>query len=100
VEVQIRELQPGRLFSVQLGFPEGFELKPGQQGALTLKTSHPQFANLRIPIVPIPKPSVPIGGAAPAQPVRAKLLQPAKAIAPGKIVLPSSAPANPQAPGQ
>jgi len=58
-EVQIRELQPGRIFSVQVSLPAGFEVPQGKKCLLTLKTSHPRFQTLEVPIVQMPKPLTP-----------------------------------------
>jgi len=59
-EVTIKELQPGRIFTVTVWLPEGFELPPGQKALLTLKTSNPQFQKLEVPIVQMPKPITPV----------------------------------------
>ncbi len=55
-EAQIRELQPGRIFSVQVTLPPGFEIPVGKKAILTLKTSHPKYQTLEVPIVQMPKP--------------------------------------------
>lgn len=55
-EAQIRELQSGRIFSVQVSVPPGFEIPPGKKVVLTLKTSHPKYQTLEVPIVQMPKP--------------------------------------------
>ncbi len=55
-EAQIRELQPGRIFSIQVTLPPGFEIAPGRKAVLTLKTSHPKYQTLEVPIVQMPKP--------------------------------------------
>jgi len=55
-EVHIRELQPGRIFSVQVTLPAGFEIPRGQRALLTVKTSHPKFQTLQVPIIQMPKP--------------------------------------------
>ena len=59
VEVQIRELQPGRSFSAVLTFPPGFEATPGQQVQFSVKSSNPHFPLIKVPIVQIPKPTTP-----------------------------------------
>ncbi len=51
VDVEVKETQPGRLFAVTLSFPEGFQIPPGENEALTIKTSHPQYPALRVPII-------------------------------------------------
>lgn len=69
VNVQLNETIPGRAFSVTLSVPQGFEMPPGEPVALTLKSSNPQHALIRIPINQIPRPVAP----APAPP-RAQLV--------------------------
>ncbi len=53
-------LQPGRACQVTLDFPTGFEVKPGVSAALSVKTSHPQYPVVRVPILrgsqPVPPP--------------------------------------------
>ncbi len=51
VEVSIQETQPNRLFRVTLEFPAGFELKPDEKVEMLVKTNHPKFAEIRIPVV-------------------------------------------------
>ena len=53
VEASMKELQPGRVFNIVVRFPEGFEIPPGQRAELSLKTSHPQFPFLKVPIYQI-----------------------------------------------
>ncbi|HEY5911487.1 MAG TPA: DUF1573 domain-containing protein [Verrucomicrobiae bacterium] len=60
IDAQIKELQPGRIFSVQVTLPQGFEIPAGQKAMLTVKTSHPQFKVLQVPIVQMPKPVTPM----------------------------------------
>lgn len=48
--VQVRELQPGRMFSLTVTFPAGFEAKPGQDIEVQAKSSHPQFPFIRVPV--------------------------------------------------
>ncbi len=65
VEINIRETQPGRQYSVALTFPAGFEVKPGQQIVFTAKTSHPSMPEIKVPISQMPRP-ITIPPAAPA----------------------------------
>ena len=51
VEVKVNETQPGKVFSLTLMFPAGFELPPGKPGNLSLKTSHPRVPNINVPVV-------------------------------------------------
>lgn len=59
VDVQIQELQVGRVFNVLLGFPAGFEIQQGQRLELALKSSHPQHPVVKVPIFQAPKPAQP-----------------------------------------
>lgn len=53
-------LQPGRACQVTLDFSPGFEVKPGVSAELSVKTSHPQYPVVRVPILrgsqPVPPP--------------------------------------------
>ena len=59
VEVQVKEIQPGRLFNAVLTFPEGFEMPAGTAVALTMKSSQPRVPEIRVPIVQTPRPMMP-----------------------------------------
>jgi hypothetical protein len=61
VDVLLKELQPGRYFSVTLTFPAGFELAPGKSAELSLKSNHPQFPVIKVPILR-PPPAAPTAG--------------------------------------
>ena len=50
VQTTVQQIQAGRIFNVMLSFTNGFQLPPGQRAELTLKTSDPQFAQLKVPI--------------------------------------------------
>ena len=50
VDVQLKEVVPGRKFSATLTFPQGFEILQGQRAELSIKTSHPLMPLLRAPI--------------------------------------------------
>jgi hypothetical protein len=50
-ELQVREIQPGRHFILSANFPTGFEIQPGQRAEIRIKTNHPQFPLLTIPVV-------------------------------------------------
>ncbi len=73
VDVQVNESQPGRSFTATLTFPEGFQIAQGQQVELTIKSSHPQYPLLKVPVVHLQRPGatpvptiVPLPAAAPA----------------------------------
>jgi hypothetical protein len=55
VDVQIKEVQPGRIYNALLMFPEGFELPAGQQVALTMKSSQPRMPEIRVPVAQTPR---------------------------------------------
>lgn len=59
VELQLKEMQPGRVFSVQLVFPEGFQVPPGKQALFSVKTSNPQNPVLKVPILQTMHPVTP-----------------------------------------
>jgi hypothetical protein len=50
VEVQLKEMQPGKVFNAQLTFPEGFEIPQGQQVVFTAKSSNPKFPVVKVPV--------------------------------------------------
>jgi uncharacterized protein DUF1573 len=63
VDVQINEVQPGHSFSATLTFPEGFEMPLGLPVELTIKSSNPHFAVIKVPITQTqraPSPVVPV----------------------------------------
>ena len=50
-EVRLREVQPGRLFELNVSFPTGFQIHPGQEIEVRVKSNHPQFPYVRIPVL-------------------------------------------------
>ena len=50
IDVRVGEPQPGRAFVLIVGFPEGFQIKRGQKVELRVKTNHPQYPVLKLPI--------------------------------------------------
>jgi hypothetical protein len=60
VDVQIKELQPGHQFSAMLTFPEGFEMPAGQVVELTIKSSNPHFAVIKVPITQAQRTAAPV----------------------------------------
>src|SRR5204863_727038 len=54
VDVQIKETQPGRVFSALLTFPEGFEIPQGQQVTFTAKSSNTNFPVIKVPVNQMP----------------------------------------------
>jgi Protein of unknown function (DUF1573) len=72
VEVQLQELQAGHFFTLTLSFPAGFETAQGEKVELSVKSNHPQFPMIKVPVIQPPRPTpsvVPVGAAAvPASP--------------------------------
>jgi hypothetical protein len=50
-EVRLREVQPGRLFELTVSFPTGFRVHPGKEMEVRVKSNHPQFPYVRIPVL-------------------------------------------------
>ncbi len=55
VDVQIKELSPGKVFTALVTFPEGFQMPAGQPVALTMKSNNPQLPEIRVPVVQSPR---------------------------------------------
>lgn len=66
VDVQLKETEAGRAFAVTLNFPAGFEIAQGEKVELSVKSNHPQFPTIKVPIMQPPRPARPV--AAPAGP--------------------------------
>jgi hypothetical protein len=60
VNVEIHERQPGHSYEAVLTFPEGYKLPEYPQAEFTVKTSHPQFQVIKVPIIQLPKPVQPL----------------------------------------
>jgi hypothetical protein len=58
VDVQIRAVQPGRYFTLTASFPTGFELAMGEKLEVSVKSNHPQFPMIKVPVIPAPRPAV------------------------------------------
>ena len=50
-EVRLEETQPGRLFNLAVSFPAGFQIQPDQKVEVTLKSNHPKFPLIKVPVV-------------------------------------------------
>jgi len=50
-EVRVQEIQQGRLFSLAVNFPAGFQIKPDQKVEVTVKSSHPKFPLITVPVI-------------------------------------------------
>jgi hypothetical protein len=55
VEAQVSESQAGKLFTATVTFPQGFEVPQGTQAELTVKSTHPRFPLIKVPISQTPK---------------------------------------------
>jgi hypothetical protein len=49
-EVRLKETQPGRMFNLTVDFPAGFQVKPDQKFEVTLKSNHPKFSLIKVPV--------------------------------------------------
>ncbi len=75
VDVKVKEVLPGRQFTITLTFPAGFEIAPDRRLELSVKTSNPQSPLIKVPlrqipraVRPLPIPPPPPAGVAPAPP--------------------------------
>jgi len=59
VDVQLRETEPGRNFMLALNFPAGFEIAQGEKVELSVKSNHPQFPTIKVPIMQPARPAPP-----------------------------------------
>lgn len=59
VDVRVQELQAGHVFNVILGFPAGFEIPAGRKAELSVKSSHPLFPIIKVPIIQAPRAALP-----------------------------------------
>ena len=57
VEVQVKEIEPGRNFNVAMNFPAGFEVAQGERVELSVKSSHPLFPAIKVPVYQPPRPA-------------------------------------------
>lgn len=52
VDVQLREVQPGKVFDLVVSFPAGFNRPSGRSVEVRLKSNHPQMPVVTIPVAP------------------------------------------------
>jgi hypothetical protein len=76
VDVQLKEVQPGRLYNAVLTFPENFELRQDMGIALTLKSSQPRMPEIRVPVAQMARPVVAPPPTAPAKPAASGAVAP------------------------
>jgi len=104
VDVKVAQTQTGRLYSITMIFPAGFELQSGQKPELTFKSTHPKFPLIKVPITQMQRvaaaPGAPAGPAGQLQ--TASPLKPASPLPTTKPILaspPAGAPATRQGGG-
>lgn len=49
--VEVKELQPGKVFTLAVSFPAGLKLDAGRTGEISVKSSHPKFPVIKVPII-------------------------------------------------
>jgi hypothetical protein len=69
-EVTIKEVQPGKVFSVLTTFPVGTQIKSGEAVQVTVKTDHSKQPLLTVPVFQMQQPPAATHAAAPAAPVK------------------------------
>jgi hypothetical protein len=57
IDVQLKEIERGRVFTATCTFPAGFELGPGKPAEFSVKSSHPQFPVVTVPILQPSRPA-------------------------------------------
>ena len=56
VTVQMQEIEPGKSFRLNLGFPTNFQTHADHPIELSVKTSHPKYPLIKVPITQAPPP--------------------------------------------
>ena len=67
VDVELKEVQPGHLFSAVVTFPEGYNPPVGQPVEVTFKSNQRRMPEVKVPVVSFPRP-VAAATPTPAQP--------------------------------
>jgi hypothetical protein len=65
VDVKVSETSPGKMFTATLTFPEGFEAPANTPIAFSIKSSHPRYPVLKVPVIQMPRPVAPLPPTAP-----------------------------------
>jgi hypothetical protein len=55
VTTEMKAIRPGKQFRITLVFPKGFQLPSEHHGVVHFETSHPEFAEIDVPINLMPK---------------------------------------------
>jgi len=79
-EVHVQETQPGRFFNLSVDFPVGFEVKAGQQVEVSVKSNHPKFPLIKVPVFQPQRP--PTAAAVPGVSPATRLVPPTKPTPP------------------
>jgi len=70
VDVQVKELSPGKVFSVTVVFPKDFEITSEIPVELSMKSTHPKYPLIKAPVTQAPRlptaPATPASSSAPA----------------------------------
>jgi hypothetical protein len=67
-EVHVQEIQPGSVFGLSVDFPPGFQVPPDQKVELALKSNHPMFSRIQVPVIHAqPRPPTSAPGGPPSQ---------------------------------
>jgi hypothetical protein len=97
VDIQIKELQPNRMYDAQLTFPAGFQIAQGQRITFTAKSGLEQFPLIEVPINQQPSPPVPVPPKIPT-PTAPGVGAPTLPPRPGPVTYPGPLPAPPRPP--
>ncbi len=69
-EVRVKETQPGRLFSLMVNFPAGFQIKPDQKVEVSVKSNHPKLPLIKVPVLQPQPPAAPAANQSASSSVR------------------------------
>ena len=50
VEVKVQETQPGKFFNLTVDFPAGFQIEAGKKVEVTVKSNHPKYPVITVPV--------------------------------------------------
>jgi hypothetical protein len=51
IEVRLQEVQPGQVFGVMVNFPAGFQIKADKKIEVTVKSNHPRYPLITVPVI-------------------------------------------------
>jgi len=55
VGLQLKEIESGRSFALRVNFPAGFEIGQGEKVEVSVKSNHPQFSTIKVPVIQAPR---------------------------------------------